>query len=128
MKESSFDQVNRQILWELSKQAAAKAKTDLTILIYQDDADAPEAGVSVGTLEAAADQLMLTKNGAIRIRGEWNAGGRSGGIDIVYVKQFSPTAAPVYIVRFLNELVRLRIAKDLDELGSPTLDFVEAGE
>jgi hypothetical protein len=124
MEDPSFENVCKQILWELCIDAATKGKTKFSILLYKNLED-PKTQVPMATLEAAAEELVLTENGAIRIHGDWIAGGRRGNLDIVYVKQFSPTATPFYIVRLLHELIRLKIARGLDKLGSPTVDFVD---
>jgi hypothetical protein len=52
------------------------------------------------------------------------AGGKRGTLGVVDI-QFSPTASETYIVRFVEETIRLQIAKQLHSLGTSPLDAAD---
>jgi hypothetical protein len=112
MEQNSFEEVFAEVSWELCMEAASMAVTDLSMLVYN-DIENPEAVKRTTVIEEAVGLLMLTSNGGIQITGTWKAGGRRGELELAYVKLLSPSATQSFIVRFLNESVRLRIAKEL---------------
>ena len=123
-----FEDVYQEIAWELCIDAAGKAKTDLTFLVFT-ERTGPDKGSHAPTLEAASEKLAASRNaGGVRVRGGWMAGGRQGNLDVICDERFSPTVTPQYISRVIGDMVRLRIAKDLFHRGSPTIDFVENQE
>ena len=124
MEDSSFEDVYQQIAWELCVEAAAKAKTDLTFSVFT-DRTAPQKTVSVQSLDDASSKLAASRNGGVKVRGSWMAGGRQGNIEFVCDEQFSPTVTATYISRFIEDRIRLEITRRLFHRGSPTIDFVQ---
>ena len=124
MEKPSFDAVYNQVAWELCVAAASKAKTELSFLFFA-DREAPFRTVPIPTFDAAAEQLAANRTGGVRIIGRWMAGGKQGTLDFVCDKSFSPTVTEVFIVRLLEEMVRMQIAKELFSRGSPTIESLE---
>ena len=106
-------------------EAASMAVTDLSINVYN-DIEKPDATRRAKTLEEAIEWLMLTDNGGVQITGTWKAGGRRGELELVYVKLLSPSATQAFIVRFLNESIKLRIAKELMHLKNPHVELLDS--
>ena len=127
MEKPSFDSVYNQVAWELSVEAAAKAKTGLTFSFFEDRESLSKA-VHVPDIQTAVEKLIANPDGGVRILGNWIAGGKQGNLDIVCDERFAPTVTPVYIARFLQEMIRMRIAKELFARGAPTIESLENGE
>jgi len=123
-EDPSFEEIFEEVSWELCMEAAAMAITDLSILVYT-DVEKAETNKRAKTIEEAVDWLMLTENGGVSIKGTWRAGGKRGELELVYVKVFSPTATPVFVVRFLNESIRLKIAKELMRIKNPDVELLD---
>ena len=127
MEKTSFDAVYNQVAWELSVEAASKAKTELAISFFA-DREFPYEAVPVVNIQTAAEKLIANPNGGVRVLGTWTAGGKQGTLDIVCDERFAPTVTPVYVVRFLQEMIRMHIAKKLFARGAPSMDYLEGGE
>ena len=108
-------------------EAASMAITDLTILVCS-DVEKPEASKRAKTLEEAVEWLMLTENGGIRITGSWKAGGKRGELELVYLRLLSPTATLTFVIRYLNESIRLKIAKELMRIKNPDVELLDGPE
>lgn len=123
-EEFSFEDVYRQVTWELCVDAASKATANLEIFVYNDPG---HSGVvkRTRTLEAAAARLIGVNNGGLSVHGSWTAAGIHGKPGVVDI-QFSPTASETYIVRFVQETIRLQIAKQLHSLGTSPLDLPDS--
>lgn len=126
-EDPSFEEIFEEVSWELCKEAASMAVTDLSIVVIT-DVEKPEATNRVKTVEEAADGLMLTENGGVRINGTWKAGGKRGELELVYLKLLSPSATHTFVVRFLNESIRLKIAKDLMRIKNPDVELLDSPE
>ena len=120
----SFEEIFEEVSWELCMEAASMAVTDLSLLVY-DDVENTESTRRAKTVDEAAEWLMRTNNGGIRVTGTWKAGGKRGELELVYVKLLSPTATYTFVVRFLNESIRLKIAKDLMRLKNPDVELLD---
>jgi hypothetical protein len=125
-EEFSFENAYRQVAWELCVEAAALATTNLEIFVYE-DSDNSHKATRVRTLEAASVKLVASNLGGIRIHGTWKAGGKSGKLDVIDV-HLSPTATETFLVRFVEEAIRLQIAKKLYGMGSSPVDSVDGSE
>ena len=123
MENESFEEIFEEVSWELCVEAASMAVTDLTILVYN-DIENPEVAKRTKTIEEAVGWLMLTANGGVQITGTWKAGGRRGELELTYVKLLSPSATQTFIVRFLNESIKLRIAKELMAQKNPDIEIL----
>src|SRR4030095_4476751 len=123
MEDVSFEEIFEEVSWELCMQAASMAMTDFSIIVYN-DVDKPDKPKRAKTLEDAVDQLMLTRNGGVQISGTWRAGGKRGDMELVYVKLLSPTATKTFVLRFLEESIRLKIAKELMHLKNPDVELL----
>jgi hypothetical protein len=123
-EDPSFEEVFEEVSWELCIEAASMATTDLTLLVYS-DVDKPDVTKRVKTIEEAVELLMLTENGGIQITGTWKAGGKRGELELVYVKLLSPSATQTFIVRFLNESIRLKIAKEIMRIKNPDVELLD---
>jgi hypothetical protein len=120
-EEFSFEDVYRQVTWELCVEAASIALTDLVILVYE-DGENPHNATRSRTTEAAIKKLVAAGNGGLRISGTWKAGGKKGELDAIDI-QLTPTATEVYLERFVQESIRLQIAKQLHSMGTSPLDL-----
>jgi hypothetical protein len=120
----SFEEIFEEVSWELCMEAASMATTDVSIFVYNDVENSEEAK-RVKTLDEAVECLMLTENGGIKISGTWRAGGKRGELELVYVKLLSPTATETFIIRFLNETMRLKIAKELMRIKNPDVELLD---
>ena len=127
MEKPSFDAVYNQVAWELCVEAAAKAKAELAFSFHA-DREAPYKATPVANIQAAADKLIENRDGGIRILGTWIAGGRQGTLDIICHEQFAPTVTDTYVIRFIEDMVRMQIAKKLFQRGSPTVESLEGDE
>ena len=127
MEKPSFDSIYNQVAWELSVEAAAKAKTELAVSFFP-DRESPDKSIPLVDIQTAAEKLVTSQNGGVRILGSWIAGGKQGSLDVVCNEQFAPTVTPVYIVRFLQDLIHMQIAKKLFARGAPTIESLENGE
>ena len=127
MNNPSFDAVYNQVAWELCVDAAAKAKTELAFSFFADP-EAPYRAIPVLNVQVAAEKLIANGDGGIRILGSWMAGGKQGTLDIICHEQFAPTVTDTYLVRFIEEMIRMDIAKKLFSRGSPTIESLEGDE
>ena len=127
MEKPSFDSIYNQVAWELSVEAAAKAKTEFTVSFFA-DRESPHEAIPMVNIQTAAEKLVPTPNGGVRILGSWIAGGKQGTLDVVCAERFVPTVTPVYVVRFLQEMIRMQIAKKLFARGAPSIESLENGE
>jgi hypothetical protein len=123
-EDPSFEEIFEEVSWELCMEAASMAVMDLSMLIYS-DVEKSAATKKAKTLEEAVELLMETENGGIRISGTWKAGGKRGELDLVYVRLLSPTATQIFVVRFLNETIRLKIAKELMRIKNPDVELLD---
>jgi hypothetical protein len=123
-EDPSFEEIFEEVSWELCMEAASMATTDVSILVYS-DVENPEGSKRAKSLDEAVECLMLTENGGIKISGTWRAGGKRGELELVYVKLLSPTATETFIVRFLNESMRLKIAKELMRIKNPDVELLD---
>jgi len=123
-EDPSFEEIFEEVSWELCMEAASMAVTDLSMFVYS-DVEKPEATKRAKNLEEAVELLMQTENGGVRITGTWKAGGKRGDLEFVYVKVFSPTATPTFVGRFLNESIRLKIAKELMRIKNPDVELLD---
>jgi hypothetical protein len=105
-------------------EAATMAVTDLSIMVCN-NFETLESPKQANSIEEAVELLMSTENGGIRITGTWKAGGRRGNIQLAYLRLLSPTATPTFVVRFLNESIRLKIAKDLMRIKNPDVELLD---
>jgi len=119
-----FEEIFEEVSWELCMEAASMAVTDISMSVYS-DVDKPELTKRAKTVEEAVELLMLTENGEIRISGFWKAGGKRGDIELVYVKLLSPSATTTFIVRYINESIRLKIAKELMRIKNPDVELLD---
>ena len=124
MEKPSFDSIYNQVAWELSVEAAAKAKIEIAISFFA-DRESPHQSVPVVNLQTAAEKLIANENSGLRILGSWIAGGKQGTLDIVCDERFAPTVTPMYVVRFLQEMIRMQIARKLFARGAPTIESLE---
>ncbi len=127
MEKTSFDSIYNQVAWELSVEAAAKAKTELAVSFFA-DRESPHKSIPMANIQTAAEKLIASQDGGVRILGSWIAGGKQGTLDVLCNERFAPTVTPVYIVRFLQDLIRMQIAKKLFARGAPTIESLENGE
>jgi len=123
-EDPSFEEIFEEVSWELCMEAASMAVTDVSIFVYS-DVDKPETTKRAKTVEEAVEWLMHTQNGGLRITGTWKAGGKRGDLELVYVKLLSPTATPTFVVRYLNESIKLKIAKDLMRIKNPDVELLD---
>ena len=123
-EDPSFEEIFEEVSWELCMEAASMAVTDLSMSVYS-DVDKPELTKRAKTVEEAVELLMRTENGGIRISGFWKAGGKRGDIELVYVKLLSPSATTTFIVRYINESIRLKIAKELMRIKNPDVELLD---
>jgi len=100
------------------------AVTDLSIMVCN-NFETLESPKRAKSIDEAVERLMLTKNGGVRISGSWKAGGKRGNIELVYLRLLSPTATPTFVVRFLNESIRLKIAKELMRIKNPDVELLD---
>ena len=123
-EDPSFEEIFEEVSWELCMEAASMAVTDLSMLVYE-DVEKPEVTKRAKTIEEAVELLMQTENGGIKITGTWKAGGKRGELELVYVKLLSPSATQTFISRFLNESMRLKIAKELMRIKNPDVELLD---
>lgn len=121
MEKPSFDAVYNQVAWELCVEAAAKAKTELAFSFFADRA-APYKAIPVANVQVAAAKFIENRDGGIRILGTWIAGGKQGTLDIMCDEQFAPTVTDTYVVRFIEDMIRMEIAKKLFARGAPSVE------
>ena len=119
MNKPSFDAVYNQVAWELCVEAAAKAKTDLAFSFFA-DGEAANRAIRVLSIQVAAEKLIANHDGGIHILGSWIAGGKQGTLDIVCDERFAPTVTETYVVRFIEEMIQMQIARKLFSRGSST--------
>ena len=100
------------------------ATTDFAFTVCS-DAEKPEQAKRKKTLEEGVEQLMLTQNGGLRITGAWKAGGKRGELEFVYVRLLSPTATSTFVLRFIKESIRLKIAKELMRIKNPDVELLD---
>jgi len=123
-EEPSFEEIFEEVSWELCMEAATMATTDFSFSVCC-DVDKPEQAKRAKTLEEGVEQLMLSQNGGLRIAGTWRAGGKRGELEFTYVRLLSPTATSTFVVRFLNESIRLKIAKELMRIKNPDVELLD---
>ena len=123
-EDPSFEEIFEEVSWELCMEAASMAVTDLSMFVYG-DVEKSETTKRAKNLEEAVEWLMLSENGGVRISGTWKAGGKRGDLELVYVKLLSPTATPTFVVRYLNESIRLKIAKELMRIKNPDVELLD---
>jgi hypothetical protein len=123
-EDPSFEEIFEEVSWELCIEAASMAVTDLSIMVCNDfgTLDSPKRAKSI---EEAVEWLMETKNGGVRILGTWKAGGKRGKIELIYLRLLSPTATSTFVVRYLNESIRLKIAKELMRIKNPDVELLD---
>lgn len=124
MEKPSFDAVYNQVAWELCAEAAAKAKMELAFSFFA-DSEAPHNAIPVPNLQTAVDKLIENRDGGIRILGTWTAGGKQGTLDIMCDEQLAPTVTDTYVVRFIEDMIRMEIAKKLFARGAPSVESLE---
>src|SRR5690349_20199025 len=127
MEDLSFEEIFEEVSWELCMEAASIAVTDLSILVHA-DIEHPESTRRAKPVEEAVELLMLKENGGVRITDTWKAGGKRGDLKLVYIKLLSPSATCTFIVRFLNESIRLKIAKELMRIKNPDVELLDSPE
>jgi hypothetical protein len=123
-EEPSFEEIFEEVSWELCVEAASMAVTDLSFVVVC-DVGKPETERRAKTLEEGVELLLMTNNGSLRISGSWKAGGKRGEIQLLYGKLLSPTATQTFIVRYLNESIRLKIAKKLMRIKNPHVELLD---
>ncbi|HKP70616.1 MAG TPA: hypothetical protein VJV05_15120 [Pyrinomonadaceae bacterium] len=124
MEKTSFDSVYNQVAWELCVEAAAKAKTELAFSFFADKQAAHRA-TPVPNVQTAAEKLIAHGDGGIRISGSWLAGGKQGILDLICDERFAPTITETYIVRLIEDRIRMQIAKKLFARGAPSMESLE---
>lgn len=120
---ASFEEIFEEVSWELCREAASMAVTDFSYVICANIERPDVEARRAKTLEEGVEMLMQTQNGGLRIAGTWKAGGKRGDLTLTYVRLLSPTAANTFIVRFLDESIRLKIAKELMRIKIPDVDL-----
>jgi len=126
-EDPSFEEIFEEVSWELCMEAASMAVTDLSMFVCSNVVN-PETAKRAKNLEEAVEWLMLTENGGIRITGTWKAGGKRGDLQLDYLKLLSPTATPTFVIRYLNESIRLKIAKELMRIKNPDVELLDGPE
>ena len=126
MEKTSFDAVYNQVAWELCVEAASKAKTELTLRYFAKEAG--QEAIPVANVQKAAEMLVSNPDGSIRVTGSWIAGGRQGDLDLVCDEQFAPTVTETYVIRFIEDRIRMQIARKLFARGAPSIESLDSGE
>ena len=124
MEKTSFDAVYNQVAWELCVEAASKAKTELTLCYFAKEAG--QEAIPVANVQKAAETLISNPDGRITVTGSWIAGGRQGDLDLVCDEQFAPTVTDTYVIRFIEDRIRMQIAKKLFARGAPSIESLDA--